>query len=259
MAVATSPARTAAGRRKAGTATRPPAPARRSAPPRRRSRSSHPAPAARPQKRRRGSITGQFAVVGQAAVAVGRLPDIGLVVRMTHGRLWIPVLGVLLTGIVALNVAALSFSTGSGRTAKQTVALERENSALRTALARRLSNERVQAAAARIGMVVPEPGDIRYLSAGRTDARAAAKRLAATLTTPAQSVAVPVATGQAPAPGAAETTAPGQPPAEQPAPVEPAAEQAPPPQSSPEQAASPAPPPTGAPASPASAGGVAAP
>ena len=50
--------------------------------------------------------------VGTAS-AVGRLPDSGLMVRLTRGRAWIGVLGVLLTGIVALNVITLSFAAAT--------------------------------------------------------------------------------------------------------------------------------------------------
>jgi hypothetical protein len=51
--------------------------------------------------------------VGATAGAVGGLADSGLVVRLTRGRLWIGALAMLLVGIVALNVMALSLNATS--------------------------------------------------------------------------------------------------------------------------------------------------
>ncbi|HEX5984483.1 MAG TPA: hypothetical protein VFY69_09785, partial [Solirubrobacterales bacterium] len=63
------------------------------------------APARKPTPKRAPAGRPRLAVVaGRTAVAVGQLPDSGLVVRMTRGRAWIAVLGLLLVGIVALNV-----------------------------------------------------------------------------------------------------------------------------------------------------------
>ena len=49
-----------------------------------------------------------------AATAVRQLPDSSLMVRMTGGRVWIGVLGVLLAGIVAVNVVTLSIAASAG-------------------------------------------------------------------------------------------------------------------------------------------------
>lgn len=116
--------------------------------------------------------------VGQrTAVAVGDLADSGLVVRLTRGRLWILLLGLLLAGIVALNVLSLSFSASASRTARQADEIERETSALRARLATGLSSEQIQARAAAFGLLVPEPGEIAYLDAGTQSAEQAARRL----------------------------------------------------------------------------------
>jgi hypothetical protein len=114
-------------------------------------------------------------------VAVRDLPDSGVVVRMSRGQLWIGVLGALLAGIVALNVVNLSLGTSSGRLSTKIDALERENSAIRADLARRLANQRVQAEAARLGLIVPGTDEIDYLAVRPSDATAAARRLAAGL------------------------------------------------------------------------------
>jgi hypothetical protein len=117
--------------------------------------------------------------VGRTAVAVRQLPDTRPIVRLTRGRAWIGVLGVLLTGIVALNVATLSFTASAGKIDRQIQTLEQENSVLRARLAQRLSNPRVQAEAAALGLARPGLGEIEYRQAGKPAIEAAAQRLAA--------------------------------------------------------------------------------
>jgi hypothetical protein len=127
--------------------------------------------------------------VGRTAGAVSGLAESGLVHRLTRGRLWIGALTTLLVGIVALNVMALSFNAGASKTGKQADVLRREISILRGQLAEAgASTHRIQAQAAALGMIVPEPGSITYLKPKPGDAATAAKRLAsgqlATGTTP---------------------------------------------------------------------------
>jgi hypothetical protein len=141
--------------------------------------------------------------VGRTPVAVSGLADSGLVLRLTRGRLWIGLLTALLVGIVALNVLALSFSASSSKVGRQADALERANSALRARIADDIANERVQHAATRLGLIVPEPGAIRYLGTGANDAAIAARRLASGELTGL--AAAPVAT--VPATSAPATTA----------------------------------------------------
>jgi hypothetical protein len=115
--------------------------------------------------------------VGRTAGAVGGIADSGLVVRLTRGRLWIGLLATLLVGIVALNVVALGLSAASSKVAQQSDGLRRANSALRARIAGTLASDNVESAAASIGLVVPEPGSIRYLIAHPGDAATAAQRL----------------------------------------------------------------------------------
>lgn len=138
------------------------------------------APPRRAPARRRQPARGHLipVAVGRTAVAVGHLPDSGLMVRMTRGRAWIAVLGLLLAGIVALNVATLSFTAASGRIDQQLQTLDQENSVLRTRLAQRLSNERVHDEAASLGLVVPPAGEVSYRDAGEVAIAEAAQRLA---------------------------------------------------------------------------------
>jgi hypothetical protein len=183
-APAPAPSRTTPPKRKAplrkpraGAAAPAKAPARRApakAPARR-------VPARKPATKRRPAATQPKLVVvaGQAAVAVRQLPDSGLVVRMTRGRAWIAVLGVLLVGIVGLNVATLSFAASSGKIDEQITALEKENSMLESREAKKLSTAQVRSKGAELGLAMPtteEPGLIEYDPA---DIATAAARLAA--------------------------------------------------------------------------------
>jgi hypothetical protein len=117
--------------------------------------------------------------VGRTAVAVSGLAESGLVHRLTRGRLWIGALTTLLVGIVSLNVLALSLNATSSRVGRQADELKREISALRAKIATNgASNQRIQEAAAELGLIVPEPGSVGYLRPGADDAAVAARRLA---------------------------------------------------------------------------------
>jgi hypothetical protein len=117
--------------------------------------------------------------VGRTAVAVRQLPDSGLVVRMTRGRAWIAVLGVLLVGIVALNVVTLSFAASSGKIDEQITTLEKENSMLGARVAEKYGTGRVRDEAKEQGMIMADTDEPTLLKAGPDDVAAAAERLAA--------------------------------------------------------------------------------
>ncbi len=116
---------------------------------------------------------------GRTAVAVGQLPDSGLVVRLTRGRAWIAVLGVLLAGIVTLNVITLSFAASAGHIDEQITTLDQENSILRGRDARLTSVGPVRQAASSLGLAMPASTDIRFVDPGPEDVATAAQRLAA--------------------------------------------------------------------------------
>jgi hypothetical protein len=145
--------------------------------PRASARTARPAPRRAPRPAPRAAPRLVPVAVGRTAVAVGGIADSGLVLRLTRSRLWIGALGSLLVGIVALNVAALSFNAASSKTAGFSDELRRENSALRAQIENGLSNERVLETANRLGLGIPEPGTIRYLEPAPGDAAAAADRL----------------------------------------------------------------------------------
>lgn len=169
-----------------GRAVAAPAPARkapaRKAPARKAGARTAPARAprrARPTSRA-AAVGGQLIpFAGRTAVAVGHLPDSGLVVRLTRGRAWIGVLGLLLVGIVALNVATLSFAATLGQVDTQMTALDQENSTLGGRDARLYGTGAMRNAAGALGLAMPPSDEIHFADAGPDDVAAAAQRLAA--------------------------------------------------------------------------------
>lgn len=138
------------------------------------------APVRKPATKRAPTARPKLAVAaGRTAVAVRHLPDSSLVVRMTQGRLWIGVLGVLLVGIVALNVATLSFAAASGKIDEQITALEKENSMLESREAERFSTARIRGEAAQLGLAMPNQEEPKLMQLEPGDVAAAAARLAA--------------------------------------------------------------------------------
>ncbi len=135
-----------------------------------------PAPRRRPARRPGGQL---IPIAAGAAGAVRQLPDSGLMVRMTRGRAWIGVLGVLLVGIVAINVVTLSLSASAGHIDQNIAALEAENSILRSRDAQRSGTARVRHDAGELGLAIATPDQIEYLRASRHDVAVAAQRLAA--------------------------------------------------------------------------------
>jgi cell division protein FtsL len=145
------------------------APARRPAPRRRPSAPVRKAAPARPGKRpqRRPALA-------RAARARG----VAVLDALLAGQAWIVLVGVLLAGIVFFNVDLLSVNRDIARTSEHAAAVKRENGRLRLELARLGSSERIQTAAAKRGLVLPAPGEVRYLRTnGSVDARRAAKRI----------------------------------------------------------------------------------
>lgn len=177
MAVA-APARKAAPARPVRARTA--APAR---PLRTRPAPVRPAPGRAPQrprtKPRRSTGPQLIPIAVGTANAVLHLPDAGLMVRLTRGRAWIGVLGMLLAGIVALNVLTLSFAATAGQVDQNIQALDQENSILRSRDAQRSGAARVRHDAAALGLVVPAGDGIDALRAGPNDVAVAAQRLAA--------------------------------------------------------------------------------
>lgn len=128
------------------------------------------APATRPGPITRGT-TGVFE-------RIRGLPDHRAVDRLLRSRAWIWLVGALLLGIVAMQVSLLKLNAGISRAVTTTSTLERQNAQLEAAIGRLTSGERVRAAAAGEGMVMPEAGAVAYLSVRpERDGRMAARRM----------------------------------------------------------------------------------
>jgi cell division protein FtsL len=99
---------------------------------------------------------------------------------LLNGRIWIGLVGVLLAGIVFFNVDLLRMNREITQMADQAAQLKRENARLRQDVAGLANSERIQQAAAELGLVLPAPAEVRYLKSNPTiDARTASKRIIA--------------------------------------------------------------------------------
>jgi cell division protein FtsL len=99
---------------------------------------------------------------------------------LLRGQGWIALVGVLLVGIVFFNVDLLQLNRNIASTTSHSAEIRRENARLRLQVARLASTERIQKVAANRGLVLPAPGDVRYLRARPgVDGRHAARRVTA--------------------------------------------------------------------------------
>lgn len=150
------------------------APARKA--PVRKAPARKPAPRKAPVRRPGGQL---IPIAVGTATAVRNLPDSSLMVRMTRGRAWIAVLGVLLVGIVALNVMTLSLAAGAGHVDQNIQALDEENGFLRGLDAQRSGADRIRHDAAELGLSAAAVDQVGSVRATPQDVEIAARRLAA--------------------------------------------------------------------------------
>jgi hypothetical protein len=152
----------------------------------RHSRRARPAPARRPAARR---VSGPLRPVPAGAPAARRgstgvferiraLPETRLIDGLLRGRAWIWLIGVLLGGIVAMQVSLLKLNAGISRAVTTASTLERQNADFEADIARLTSGDRVRQTAEAEGMVTPAPGAVEFLRARpERDARLAARRM----------------------------------------------------------------------------------
>ena len=104
----------------------------------------------------------------------------GVLDALLSGRGWIALVFVLLAGIVFFNVDLLQMNREIAQSAEKISSLKREIARNRLDVARLASSERIQESAAGLGLVLPAPGEVRYLKARPTlDAQQAMKRITA--------------------------------------------------------------------------------
>ena len=134
--------------------------------------------------------------LGTRAVRVG---DARVLDRLVRGRAWIALMAIGLMGIVFMQVSLLKLNAGISRAVTAADTFDRQNSSLREEISKLDSGERIQAVAAKLGMVTPAAGDVHYLDGRGADGA----RAAASIKPPK-----PVTPSSAPA---GETRAPGSP------------------------------------------------
>ena len=88
--------------------------------------------------------------------------------RARGGILWIAVSGVLLAGVVFVNVAVLRLNLQLDQATQQRSKLRAENATLQSELSSRLASPRIQALArGQDGLVPADPSTIGYVNLGR--------------------------------------------------------------------------------------------
>jgi cell division protein FtsL len=192
----------------------------------------------------------------RALEALLRLPDNRWLDRLLRGRAWIAIIALALIGLVFMQVSMLGMNAGVGRAVERSGTLERQNADLRATVSALSSEERIQRAAADMGMLMPQAGDVRFLQSrgAMADAVHAAKVMRApNPTVEATAVAgaaagTQAATPPAPTPASQQATAEAQqPPAAPAAPqAQAAAPQVPAPAPAPSQQVAPQPQPQAA-------------
>jgi hypothetical protein len=75
-------------------------------------------------------------------------------------------LGVMLAGIVAMQVEVIKLGASIGRNLQRGTALQSRNEQLRASVARLADDQRVERIAASMGMVMPAPTSVRFVSVG---------------------------------------------------------------------------------------------
>ena len=156
----------------------------------RHSQRSRQAPARRPAARRVSGPLRPLPVAAPAGGAVRRgstgvferiraLPETRLVDGLLRGRAWIWLIGILLGGIVAMQVSLLKLNAGISRAVTTASTLERQNADFEAQIARLSAGDRVRDAALAEGMITPPPGAIEFLRARPDrDGALAARRMA---------------------------------------------------------------------------------
>lgn len=130
-----------------------------------------------PQRAPRPASTPSRPLAALPSLPAARRASEEVLDRLLRGHGWIVCIGVLLVGIVFLNVRLLELDGRIARDSERVTALRQENGTLRLRSAHLGSSERIQRAAAARGLVWPAPGSMRYVRAGKRDAAVAAGRI----------------------------------------------------------------------------------
>jgi hypothetical protein len=107
---------------------------------------------------------------------LARIPDNRIVDRLLRSRLCIWVIGLMLGGIVFMQVSLLRMNTGISRAVQTQETLVLKNSSLQAQIAKYTAGDRVREAALAQNMIEAHAGDTRYLTARESDVSRALKR-----------------------------------------------------------------------------------
>jgi cell division protein FtsL len=135
-----------------------------------------------------------------------RVGDARVLDRLVRGRAWIALVAVALMGIVFMQVSLLKLNAGISRAVTAADTFDRQNSSLREEISKLDSGERIQAVAAKLGMVTPAAGDVHYLDGRGADGARAAGSIKPPK--PVTASAPPAATTSAPTTSTTTTPAP---------------------------------------------------
>ncbi len=139
------------------------------APPATPPRTATPARTARPRRKPAPSLP-----LSARALAFARtLPDHRLLDRLVRGRLWIPLLGLLLIGIVASQVEILKLNASLGHGVVRAAQLQSQDERLASAVSQLSDTQHIEAQAAHMGMAMPAAYTPVFLSGGRGELRRA--------------------------------------------------------------------------------------
>ena len=136
-------------------------PTQRTAPPRRSSGPARPRAATRPAP---ATPALRRPITVRTLGALRTLPDHSLLDRVVRGRLWIPLLGVLLAGIVAMQVEVLKLNASIGGSVVQAGRLQSQDQRLQGAVSRLSDDQRIEAEAAQMGMSMPAAYTPQFLA-----------------------------------------------------------------------------------------------
>jgi cell division protein FtsL len=133
---------------------------------RRRPRPALPRPSVRLPRLPRVELPRPGALARAAVAFVASLPESSLLDRVIRGRIWIPLLGVLLVGIVGMQVENLKLNAGLGGAIEQTATLQSRNDWLRADVAQLSNPQRIEGIAAQHGMLMAPPSVTKFLRVG---------------------------------------------------------------------------------------------
>jgi hypothetical protein len=108
---------------------------------------------------------------------LARIPDHRLIDRLLRSRLCIWVIGIMLGGIVFMQVSLLRMNTGISRAVAAQTTYERQNANLRAEIAEKSSGDIIRDGAVKAGMIDPPAGNTRFLTSRDSDITRAVRRM----------------------------------------------------------------------------------